>query len=308
MTDNLTDTAGIAEVQNGNHAANDAFDHAPNFVVIGPGKSGTSWLFEVLGAHPSVCMSSAKETMFFETEFHRGLSWYQKFFRQCDCPGRDHAIGEISNTYIFSADVAQNIRNTFPQMKIIATLRSPIERAHSHYLFERRNGTLGDSFEDAIKQRPDLLSRGKYDQHLQPYFERFSADQIRVLIYDDLKADVNSYAQSLWDFIGVDSFQDADVLERRVLGASEARSKLAARLFVGAGRIVRRAGFPELVTKIKGSAISKMLFRPLDRSKHTMHPETKSRLKEYFREDVAKLSDRLGRDLTSLWIEEGAPA
>jgi Sulfotransferase domain len=291
-----------------NHESVSDFNHWPNFIVIGPGKSGTSWLFEVFGAHPAICMSSAKETMFFESEYDRGLSWYRKFFRDCGCAKRSHAVGEISNTYIFDPQVPGRIYETFPQMKLIATLRNPIERAFSHYLFERRNGTLGDSFEDAIVQRPDLLSRGLYDQHLQPYFDRFPAEQIRVLIYDDLKADVVSYAESLWNFIGVEALEDQAVLHRRILGASEARSRIAARLFVGAGRLVRRVGFPELVTKVKGSAISKLLFRPLDKSKHQLKAETEQQLTEYYRADVAHLSARLNRDLTSLWLENGGNA
>lgn len=280
-------------------------NHWPTFIVIGPGKSGTSWLYEIFGSHPRVCMSSAKETMFFETEFDRGMDWYSKFFRHCDCSDNQHAIGEVSNTYIFDTKVAERIRATFPNMKIMATLRNPIERAFSHYLFERRNGALGDSFDEAIELRPDLLTRGLYDQHLAAYFDCFPVEQIRVLIYDDMKADIEAYANDIWSFIDVEPLADRELLHQRVLGASEARNRLAARLFVGAGRLVRRAGFPELVTKIKGTALSRLLFRPLDRSKHTMSAATKQRLQDYFRDDVARLSQRLNRDLTSAWIDGG---
>ena len=91
-------------------------NHLPNFIVIGPGKSGTSWLYHILGQHPQVCMSSAKETLYFEDYYSKGREWYQKFFRQCKAPGVPHAIGEISNTYIFSPLAATRIAHDFPQM------------------------------------------------------------------------------------------------------------------------------------------------------------------------------------------------
>lgn len=296
-----------SEVDNRRENTGNDFGRWPNFIVIGPGKSGTSWLYEVFGQHPQIGMSSAKETLFFETEFERGLDWYAKFFRPLD-PAALPAIGEVSNTYIFSPDAAARIAATFPDMRIIATLRNPIERAFSHFLFERRNGTLGDDFDAAIDRRPDLLSRGLYDEHLEPYFQRFSDQQRLILIYDDMKSDIVAYAETLFGFLGVESSLDASVLERRVLGASEARNATVARVVVGAGRLIRGLGFPEWVTKLKNTSLARSLFRPIDpESRPVMSDATAARLRDYYRDDVTRLSDRLNRDLVSLWLDSADP-
>jgi hypothetical protein len=282
----------------------------PNFIVIGPGKCGTSWLFKVLESHPQVAISSAKETLFFESEFERGLGWYQKFFRHAEnADPKPLAIGEVSNTYIFSPQAASRIAETFPQVRLLSTIRDPIERAFSHFLFERRNGSVGDDFEEALRLRPDFISRGLYHQHLTPYFDRFDSDHLKVFIYDDMVADIDSYATNLFNYLGVDpGGVDHDTIHQRVLGASQARSKWVARCAVAAGRGVRSLGFPELVTKLKGSWISQALFRPLDR-KNTpkLDPQTRIRLHDYFRDDLTRLSERLNRDLVTMWLDDKMP-
>ncbi len=57
----------------------------PNFIVIGPGKTGTTWLYRgALAAHPDVCLAHhTKETVFFADFYDRGLGWYEKFFEGC---------------------------------------------------------------------------------------------------------------------------------------------------------------------------------------------------------------------------------
>lgn len=276
----------------------------PNFIVIGPGKSGTSWLYEIFNTHPQVGMSSAKETLYFETEYHRGPQWYAKFFRKLTSSGIS-AVGEISNTYIFSALAAERIAASFPEVRIIATLRNPIDRAFSHFLFERRNGNVGDSFDEAIERRPDLLSRGLYDVHLEPYFQHFPASQRLILIYDDMVDDIIGYSDQLFAFLGIESCLGQEILSRKVLGASEARNKHAAKLVVSAGHLVRRLGFPEIVTQLKATSLAQLLFKPIDPArKPAMSTQTRDALRNYFREDVCRLSERLDRDLIKLWLDK----
>lgn len=279
-----------------------ALSHWPNFIVVGPGKSGTSWLYQVLGAHHQVCMSSAKETLFFETEYHRGLQWYQKFFRSCGIDRCQHAIGEISNTYIFHPAAAERIAHHFPDMKIVVTLRNPVDRAFSHYLFLRRRGEIGGSFEDALKQRPDLLDRGQFSRHLRTFDDFFPREQIQVLLYDDLKTSAPQYAADLFRFLGVGPLHREEVLEQHVLGASRARSVAAAKLGVGVASLIRRCGFPEWVTRVKNSRASQLFFAPIDRQAYPrMDQETRRRLVDHFRDDAEQLNRRLQRPVSSLW-------
>ena len=56
-------------------------DLLPNFLHIGPSKSGSTWLHEVLIGHPEVYLSQAKDLYFFNRYYDRGPGWYRAQFR-----------------------------------------------------------------------------------------------------------------------------------------------------------------------------------------------------------------------------------
>ena len=56
-------------------------DLLPNFLHLGPSKSGTTWLYQVLAAHPEVFLCPAKDLHFFNRCYDRGLDWYRAQFR-----------------------------------------------------------------------------------------------------------------------------------------------------------------------------------------------------------------------------------
>ena len=277
--------------------------HVPNFIGIGPGKCGTTWLYNACENHPHVCVSSAKETLYFEDYHHKGMDWYLKFFRKCKCPGQSfHAIGEVSNTYIFCPAAAKRISAAFPAIKIIYNLRDPIQRAFSHYLFICRNGELSCSFEEAIERRPDLLSRGLYAKHLTPYHDHFAESKRLCLLFDDLKADPDQYAESVFGFLGVDAKMYQGDAGKRVLGASAPRSRILSRCVVAAAAITRKLGYPDLVTKVKHSGIQRLLFRPFQSGQAPeISDETRNRLKDYYLDDLDRLEAMIGRPVRTLW-------
>jgi hypothetical protein len=249
-------------------------------------------------------MSTAKETLYFEDYYAKGPRWYGRFFKNQNNAATAKATGEISNTYIFSQLAAERIAKDFPNMRILATLRDPTDRAYSHYLFLRRNGELNCSFEEALVRRPDIKTRGNYFQHLEPYRRLFHAHQVGIFIYDDLLKDAASYAKQLFDFIGVDPIPDPSVLHERVLEAGAARNRLVANSVVWSAGLIRKFGFPDIVTQVKTSWVAKLVFRPLRKHEQTaMSLHIRRQLDDYYRPDVELLSNWLGRDLASTWLE-----
>src|SRR3981081_2037483 len=51
----------------------------PSFFVIGPPRTGTTWLYEILRER-TLLPAPTKETRFFDTHFHRGVEWYRSHF------------------------------------------------------------------------------------------------------------------------------------------------------------------------------------------------------------------------------------
>lgn len=54
----------------------------PNFLHIGPDRAGTTWLHRALARHPQVFVPTAKEVLFFDQHWERGLHWYERHYRR----------------------------------------------------------------------------------------------------------------------------------------------------------------------------------------------------------------------------------
>src|SRR5439155_1562759 len=100
----------------------------PDFIAVGPGRTGTTWLHEVLKGH--VGLPEIKEIQFFKWHYEKGLRWYASHFTKCPA-GRP--VGEICPVYFNSEIARSRIAEDLPRCKIICSLRDPVDRAYSHY-------------------------------------------------------------------------------------------------------------------------------------------------------------------------------
>lgn len=273
----------------------------PTFLGIGPGKSGTTWTYRALRAHPEVYMSPVKETLYFTREYDRGREWYHSFFEDA---GEYRASGEVSQTYIYSEDAPGRIRDYRPQMQLIVTPRDPVDRAFSHYLWHVRNGELQDSFEEALEERPYLFWRGFYGQYLSRWLQVFPREQLLVLPFWKLKEDNRAFARRIFEFIGVDpDFWPEEGVDR-ALSAAAPRSRWLARTLKAGSRMTRRAGLPMLVQRMKENPLVQLLWKPYsDDEKPEVKPETRTRLLRAVRDDIHRLTALTGIDFAGRWLE-----
>jgi len=135
----------------------------PDFLVVGPQRTATTWLHARLLRHV-VFPKGVKETMFFDRHFKKGLFWYQSHFRH----GRsDQPVAEVAPTYFHSAEARERIARTIPHCKIICTLRDPVSRLYSLYHFMRHYGFTRVSFERALKDFPLHDGSSRYAHHVE---------------------------------------------------------------------------------------------------------------------------------------------
>lgn len=272
----------------------------PNFIFIGPDKSGSSWLYEVLNAHPEVYVTPAKDIYFFDRYYVWGLDWYRERFRD---RGEEKVICEVCHDYLFSPVAAERMSHDLHEVRLMVCLREPIDRAFSAYLYLRKFGWTDATFEEEIAANPSLLNRGRYFTHLKPYLERFGRDQILVSRFDDLMEDPRKFAGSVFRFLGVREMILPGALRHPRFPAGRARSVLVAKLAKSGAQVLRRLGKPRLVGILKSSAaLQKLLFVPYsEQTKPTPEPETRRRLQAEFREEIEALDRALGTDFAGLW-------
>ena len=235
----------------------------PNFLYIGPDKAGSTWLHQVLLKHPDVYLSPAKDLYFFDRYYDRGLAWYASQFRDAR---NERIVGEVCQDYLFHPEAAARIRATLGEVKVMVSLRDPVERAWSSYLYMRKHGIGPDTFGEALRSRPELLEHGRYATGLDRFLERLPREDVHVALFDDLAGDPQGFLDDVTDFLGV---------ERMHLGAKD----LAARLPAARARSVRLASAARrsadwvrehdgatLVGTVKRSRlVQRTLYRPVDR-------------------------------------------
>src|SRR5262249_25772306 len=136
------------------------------------------------------------------------LAWF--------APGKNRiAVGEASPMYIFFGQAAYRIRKQLPDIKLIAIIRNPADRAFSAYIHFVRDGLETLSFRAALEEEPKRIQAGKsvgyyyrtmgyYFKQLKVYYNVFDKDQIKVYLYDDFEKDPTAVIKSVYRFIGVD--------------------------------------------------------------------------------------------------------
>jgi hypothetical protein len=268
----------------------------PNFLFIGPDKTGSSWMYEILKQHPNCYVPQCKDIYFFDRYYMRGRDWYLSFFKEADA--QHFAVGELSHDYLFSRIAAERIKQDLPEVKLLTCLRHPVERTFSHYLFMIRSGRTLATFSQALDEFPELINNSLYYKHLSQYFHLFRKEKIKVLFFQDLKSDSVQFASQLFDFLELPFISEIDYAQA-VLSASQPRLFLLARLAKMSANLARDLGFTNMVGRVKQSQWVGLLYKPFtSQEKPRMTAQESNNLLKAFRQDTLLLQDLLEIDLS----------
>lgn len=292
----------------------------PNFLVIGAAKAGTTALWQYLRQHPELYMSPHKEPRFFalygrpvnfrgpgdmtEFNFVTELEAYQELFAGV----RDEkAIGEVSPWYLYVETAAPAIRKLLPDVKLVAILRDPVERAFSNYLHAVNEGleplpTFREAMDaeearirDNWSPRFHYKSKGFYYRQLQHYLEYFDRGQLRIYLYEDLINEPEAMFADLFEFLGVDPGFRVDTGKRHN-ESRPVRSRTLRQLLEG--RNVIRRGARLLVPGPLRAAIRERVSALNTGQKPRLSGRDREYFIEVYRDDMTKLEAFLECDLS----------
>src|ERR687897_978751 len=255
----------------------------PNFFIVGAQKAGTTSLYYYLKQHPQVYMSPRKEPHFFE-----GMHW--DFYR----PGRT------------------TLPVSIPEARLIAVLRNPADRAYSNFLHCVRTGreSIVD-FAEALRAEEGRIQdnwgplwhykrKGFYYAQVKRYLDTFGGDQFRVWLYEDLRAEPLDVLRDVLGFLEVDDTFVPDMsIEHNTSGLPRNKT-----LYRAAKKLAARN--PALKLAILERYLPARPRRYVKRRIFAQPPpfpaEIREQLLESYREDILRLQDLIGGDL-SPWLD-----
>ena len=190
-------------------------DHAPNFLVVAPPKTATSWVYAILSSDRRFFMPE-KECRYF-SHFWREYplaSYYAQFQNPFGAVWR----GEASPSYfILPSSVIATIREELPETRLIVLLRDPGERlwSHARHTFKYKEGWFRSSTAWRIEEvsetgwchallHPVIRTYNDYAGPLARWAEHFPAEQILILTSEMADAEPERAAQQIYDFLGLE--------------------------------------------------------------------------------------------------------
>jgi hypothetical protein len=160
----------------------------------------------------------------------------------------------------------------------------------------RSGGTKAPIEETLFRRDAERVKAGFYWSDLMQYYDRFSREQIKVILFDDLVHDSHKVVRDLCRFVGVDDDFTPDVTPRnvggipanpfvyRVLGAGK---KMTSR-YVKPTPEMRR-----IWQRVKSKQLAKLKPDPIVRQK----------ILEICKDDIDRTQSLINRDLSD-WFRE----
>jgi hypothetical protein len=207
----------------------------PGVLIVGTQRGGTTSVYRALAQHPGFAGPfHRKGVHFFDVEFPRGMPWYVGHFplravvrRRERRLGHRVVVGEASPYYMAHPTAPARMGELLPQVRVVALLREPMERAYSAYTHEKARGFEHRSFEDALRDEASwideeiartaadpsyeshrlrhnaYLHRGHYVDQLRELERVVGRERMFVMDSDQYFAEPEQEFSRLLDFIGL---------------------------------------------------------------------------------------------------------
>lgn len=292
----------------------------PHFFIVGAPKCGTTSMAQYLNQHPEVFVVRGEPHFFgSDLEYNSPRLTPGQYRTLCRSTGGKQVVGERSTWYLYSREAAGEIHDHNPQALIIAMLRNPAEMLHSLHAHHYQRGRRDDieNLAEALAAESDRRRGGRippnvrfpeslyyseiprYSEQLQRYFDTFGRERVRIILFDDLKTEPGQvYAQTL-EFLGVNPAFEPDFAVHNV-SAPTSNSWIHRRWKASTLRYRVRSLVPQGLYDSIRSARKKRLARAAQRQPWpALDPELRTRLVRQFADEVDRLEDLLGRDLSA---------
>lgn len=297
----------------------------PNFLVIGTQRGASTFLHKCLRTHPDVFMLPLEEAYFDDPwyEQRRHTGWLEQRFQGA---GQARARGFRRAEFLAFPECPARIARDLPGVRLVAVLRHPVDRAVSAYHHYVAGGllplvpaaaglprVLDGSWSSRYPVADHVLGHSHYGEQLARYLDHVAADDLLVVLDDDLRDDLDTTLAGVHRFLGVEPRpldRPADGRRRATNGGTRHPVRLRVRRlgnraiyrpdptarsgWTGKDRLWRRA-VAAGTTRLDGIVLGRVLREPPD----DVDARLRARLAERFGDDVTAVERFLGRSIPS---------
>ena len=245
------------------------------FLVVGVQKGGTTTLWQLLRDHPALWLPGFKEAPFFT--YREEFGTWERYLKIIGVPPDASLMrGTVTPDYMHGRQdattrvVASRIAEQLPDVRLIALLRDPVERAQSQHRMERRRGREARTFEEMVRDElaPAALRearahphdcntyviQGEYGRILGEYLEYFPRESLCVGLTEGLDRHPLVVTARILEFLGAKGEYTPSEPSRRAFasGDSPRVSGPAMKLLLGAFDSIPRSELPGVVQEWAG--------------------------------------------------------
>ena len=235
----------------------------PNLIVAGVRKGGTTSLSHYLAQHPEICSSELKKVGYFLPlkygEEVADLDAYAAHFSHCG--GARYRMEATTGYFLGGHAIATAMAETLPSVRVVISLREPVDALWSHYRFVRSHARIDAdmSFREYVERSREMMRSGAdlrrennafvayrggfYDRPLAEWADALG-DALRVVHFDHIQTDARAMLRDLCSWLDVDTAAvediSLDVHNRSVQVRNRRVQKVALKVNERAKRYFRR--------------------------------------------------------------------
>jgi hypothetical protein len=203
-----------------------------DFILAGAQKSGTTALHYFLSRHPDINMGDQQEIHFFDNDamFVPQVD-YEQLHKHYPLLAPSTIAGDCTPSYMYHEPAVERIWKYNPQIKLLIILRNPIERAFAHWNMQRFKGREPLDFFDAVREektriagapptearRFAYIDRGFYGRQLARLFKFFPREQVKVVKFEEFKANQRETLASILSFLGCKPLRSVRSKDRNIV-------------------------------------------------------------------------------------------
>lgn len=298
-----------------------------DFLIVGTPKSGTSAIHEYLRNHPEIFMPAHKEIHFFGSEFKIENNRYRKQLTETEYhetfkQAKDgQVLGESSVFYLYSDDAPSQIKAYNPNMKIIVSLRHPVDfliSYHQDSLYVEQE--VESDFWKALALEKIRREGGnvppnnnfpktvfyselvEYSKYVHNYFNVFGRENVKVLIFEEFFKNPQQGYQDILKFLNLNHTNFSLPQFKKINPRRSIKNKTIDTIIKRPPNFLRyflRILFPS--EKLRLSIFTKLrLLNTTHQKVNILSFKEKQELQQKYLPNIVKLEKLLNKDL-SIW-------